>query len=117
MVGFARIAALMLVLGMTGLLWWTAKRKRAGGSPIFGISFNANNLLRKNRGTVTPLPNRTAVLQRTQLTPTHHLHTVSVGDETFLLCTYPGGCRTISRRSPSTNDSDEQVVRYASSRG
>src|SRR4051794_26819009 len=111
---FARIAALILVAGITGLLWWAAKQRRKGVSGLLGISINANNILSKNRGNITSSRSRVAVLQRTQLTATHHLHTISAGEETILLCTYPGGCCTISRGLPLSSDSEEQAPQYAS---
>ena len=112
--GFVRMAALAFVMGLLTLLWWAAKQKRVFGS--LSLSLRGANSLSKIPGVSTSASNRISVIQRTRLTPTHHLHWISTGEETFLLCTHPGGCSVVTNSPRLPFESKEEDIAHASHR-
>ena len=88
-----RFCAVLLVLGLLGLLWWFAKRMNAGSGAL-RFSLSKANLPRKFWGD-SEKPVDVAVLQRVHLTASHQLHLVRAGDRRVLICTHPQGCSVL----------------------
>lgn len=85
-----RFCAVLLVLGLLGLLWLFAKRMNTGSCAL-RFSFPKNKVPRKFWGD-SDKPVDVAVLQRIHLTASHQLHLVRAGDRQILICTHSQGC-------------------------
>src|SRR5689334_643070 len=85
--GLARISAVVVVIMLLGLLWWTSGKSRSGRLGWLRFSLRA-----------LPEPaNRPqlALRERLQLTPTHHLHLIQSMEKLVLVCTYPNGASVV----------------------
>jgi hypothetical protein len=93
------IAAFAFVFGLLGLFAFVSRRKskpnRFAISQFRGLNWPSSLLRLKRKESVDGKPAPLRVLKRTSLTPTHHLHLVSIHSTRLLICTHPSGCTVL----------------------
>jgi hypothetical protein len=116
---FLRVAlALVTVFGLLGLLYFVSNRAKVRNSlrPLRPhAAWPSRFRLRSSASDSGSLD----VLRRVSLTPTHQVHFLRSGSETFLLCTHPRGCTPLRssdafRRAEHEGAASEECERYAS---
>jgi|SRR6185312_488542 len=97
-----RFCAVLLVIGLLGLLWLFAKRMNTG-SRALRFSWPNGKMHRKLWGASDKSVD-VAVLQRVHLTASHQLHLVRNGGRRVLICTHPQGCSLLMEEHISNRE-------------
>ena len=88
------IFAFAVVFGLLALLYLFAGKSKAGSRVPF---LNFGTRLASTLKPVTKVEAEpVTVSRRLNLTPTHQVHVLQMGNQKLLLCTFPGGCQLLS---------------------
>jgi len=102
------LAAILIVFGLLGALYYLSKRgRRLPGLPGF-LKFSLGAAVSRTVRNSPDSGDRLRVLKRVNLTPTHQIHLVQLDKESLLLCTHPQGCTVL--HSPDSQAPDNRLA-------